>query len=70
MMRHLQSGLNNVEIIKGGIDDPKLPVALLDGVLIVVTFRSDELGRGHPLRPVLAELDRLAWVAKIGRAHV
>src|SRR5262249_25418115 len=31
----------------------------LDGVLIVVTFRSDELHRRHPLRPVLAELGRL-----------
>jgi DNA-binding CsgD family transcriptional regulator/tetratricopeptide (TPR) repeat protein len=38
---------------------------VLHGVLIVVTFRSDELRRGHPLRPVLAELDRLAWVARL-----
>src|SRR5260370_21318718 len=38
---------------------------VLDGVLIVVTFRSDELHRGHPLRPVLAELDRLGWVARL-----
>lgn len=37
----------------------------LHGVLIVVTFRSDELRRGHPLRPVLAELDRLAWVTRL-----
>jgi len=37
----------------------------LHGVLIVVTFRSDELRRGHPLRPVLAELDRLGWVARL-----
>ena len=37
----------------------------LRGVLIVVTFRSDELRRGHPLRPVLAELDRLAWVTRL-----
>ena len=37
----------------------------LDGVLIVVTFRSDELHRGHPLRPVLAELGRLGWVARL-----
>jgi predicted ATPase len=36
----------------------------LDGVLIVVTFRSDELHRTHPLRPVLAELDRLGRVAR------
>jgi DNA-binding CsgD family transcriptional regulator len=37
----------------------------LGGVLIVVTFRSDELHRTHPLRPVLAELDRLGWVARL-----
>src|SRR5215469_15860484 len=37
----------------------------LHGVLIMVTFRSDELRRGHPLRPVLAELDRLGWVARL-----
>lgn len=37
----------------------------LGGVLIVVTFRSDELRRGHPLRPVLAELDRLGWVTRL-----
>lgn len=37
----------------------------LHGVLIVVTFRSDELGRGHPLRPVLAELGRLDWVTRL-----
>ncbi len=38
---------------------------VLADVLIVVTFRSDELDRGHPLRPVLAELDRLAWVVRL-----
>ena len=38
---------------------------VLAGVLIVVTFRSDELGRDHPLRPVLAELDRLGWVVRL-----
>ena len=31
----------------------------LDGVLIVGTYRSDELHRTHPLRPLLAELDRI-----------
>src|SRR5262249_60430050 len=39
---------------------------VLAGVLIVVTFRSDDLHRGHPLRPVLAELGRLGWVARLG----
>jgi len=31
-------------------------------LLIVVTFRSDELHRTHPLRPLLAELARIDWV--------
>jgi ATP/maltotriose-dependent transcriptional regulator MalT len=38
-----------------------LPVARL---LIVVTFRSDELTRTHPLRPLLAELGRISWVER------
>ena len=38
---------------------------VLQDVMIVVTFRSDELDRAHPLRPVLAELDRLDWVARL-----
>jgi len=37
---------------------------VLPGVLIIGTFRSDELHRTHPLRPVLAELARLAWVQR------
>jgi DNA-binding CsgD family transcriptional regulator len=37
----------------------------LSGVLIVVTFRSDELHRAHPLRPFLAEVDRIAWVQRL-----
>jgi predicted ATPase len=37
----------------------------LRGVLIVVTFRSDELHRSHPLRPQLAELARMDWVRRI-----
>ncbi len=36
----------------------------LPGVLIIGTFRSDELHRIHPLRPLLAELARLAWVQR------
>ena len=35
---------------------------VLPGLLIVVTFRSDELHRTHPLRPLLAELGRIGWV--------
>jgi ATP/maltotriose-dependent transcriptional regulator MalT len=37
----------------------------LDGLLIVVTYRSDELHRTHPLRPLLAELGRVGWVARL-----
>jgi predicted ATPase len=37
----------------------------LRGVLIVVTFRSDELHRTHPLRPLLAELARIEWVQRV-----
>jgi DNA-binding CsgD family transcriptional regulator/tetratricopeptide (TPR) repeat protein len=38
---------------------------VMSGLLIVVTFRSDELHRTHPLRPMLATLDRIAWVERI-----
>jgi len=38
---------------------------VLTGLLIVVTFRSDELHRTHPLRPLLAELGRIAWVERM-----
>jgi len=37
----------------------------IGGLLIIVTFRSDELHRTHPLRPMLATLDRIAWVERI-----
>ena len=37
----------------------------LDAVLIVVTYRSDDLHRNHPLRPLLAELDRIGWVTRL-----
>ena len=38
---------------------------ILDRVLIIVTYRSDELHRTHPLRPLLAELGRLSWVERM-----
>jgi ATP/maltotriose-dependent transcriptional regulator MalT len=38
---------------------------MIEGLLIVVTYRSDELHRTHPLRPLLAELGRVDWVARI-----
>jgi DNA-binding CsgD family transcriptional regulator/tetratricopeptide (TPR) repeat protein len=34
-------------------------------VLVVATYRSDEMRRSHPLRPVLAELGRLPHVERI-----
>jgi DNA-binding CsgD family transcriptional regulator len=34
-------------------------------VLLVVTFRSDELHRTHPLRPLLAELGRMEGVTRV-----
>ncbi|MBV9207625.1 MAG: AAA family ATPase [Actinobacteria bacterium] len=37
----------------------------VSGLLIVVTFRSDELHRTHPLRPLLASLDRITWVERL-----
>ncbi len=37
----------------------------ISGLLIVVTFRSDELHRTHPLRPMLAALDRITWVERV-----
>ena len=47
---------------------------VLDRVLIMVSYRSDELHRTHPLRPLLAELSRHPWVRRIqlprlGRVH-
>jgi DNA-binding CsgD family transcriptional regulator/tetratricopeptide (TPR) repeat protein len=43
--------------------------------MLVLTYRSDDLHRGHPLRPFLAELDRLGgikWIelAGIGRREL
>jgi DNA-binding CsgD family transcriptional regulator len=37
----------------------------IGGLLIVVTYRSDDLHRTHPLRPLLAELGRVGWVRRI-----
>jgi ATP/maltotriose-dependent transcriptional regulator MalT len=42
----------------------------LDGVLIVATYRSDDLHRTHPLRPLLAELDRVDWVTRMDLARL
>jgi predicted ATPase len=42
----------------------------LDGVLIVVTYRSDDLHRTHPLRPLLAELARVDWVTRMDLARL
>jgi ATP/maltotriose-dependent transcriptional regulator MalT len=37
----------------------------LGRVLIVVSYRSDELHRTHPLRPLIAELTRIDWVERM-----
>jgi DNA-binding CsgD family transcriptional regulator/tetratricopeptide (TPR) repeat protein len=37
----------------------------LPGLLMLVTFRSDELHRTHPVRPLLAELARYSWVERL-----
>ena len=37
----------------------------LGHVLIVVSYRSDELHRTHPLRPLIAELTRIDWVERM-----
>jgi DNA-binding CsgD family transcriptional regulator/tetratricopeptide (TPR) repeat protein len=34
-------------------------------LLILVSYRTDDLDRGHPLRPLLAELDRLPSVQRV-----
>ena len=36
-----------------------------EGLLMVVTYRADDLHRAHPLRPLLAELDRIGWVTRM-----
>jgi DNA-binding CsgD family transcriptional regulator/tetratricopeptide (TPR) repeat protein len=40
--------------------------ARTEPLCLLVTYRSDELHRRHPLRPVLAELERVAGVQRIG----
>ncbi|TDD77687.1 helix-turn-helix transcriptional regulator [Actinomadura darangshiensis] len=47
----------------------------MPGLLMVTTHRSDQLDRSHPLRRLLAELDRSAWVrrfelGRLSRAEV
>jgi predicted ATPase/DNA-binding CsgD family transcriptional regulator len=39
--------------------------ARLPQVLLLATYRTDELHRGHPLRPFLAELDRVRGVQRL-----
>src|SRR6266699_3223010 len=36
-----------------------------EGLLMVVTYRSDDLHRAHPLRSLLAELDRIGCVTRM-----
>ncbi len=37
-----------------------------EALCVVLTYRSDELHRRHPLRPLLAELERAAGVERVG----
>src|SRR5690606_30140939 len=37
-------------------------------VLLVVTYRSDDIHREHPLRPVMAEMQRFPWVTRVDLA--
>ncbi|WP_433333339.1 helix-turn-helix transcriptional regulator [Spirillospora sp. CA-294931] len=39
-------------------------LGVVSSLMIVVTYRSDELHRSHPLRPLLAELDRIDRVGR------
>ena len=39
--------------------------ARLPRLLLIATYRTDELHRGHPLRPFLAELDRVRGVQRL-----
>ncbi|MEV5747998.1 AAA family ATPase [Actinoallomurus sp. NPDC052308] len=39
-------------------------------VLLVITFRSDELHRSHPMRPVIAELERIEGVVRLDLPHL
>ena len=41
--------------------------ARTEQLCLLVTYRSDELHRRHPLRPVLAELERVPGVQRIAR---
>ena len=36
----------------------------------MVTYRSDDLYRVHPLRPLLAELGRISWVTRMDLARL
>jgi predicted ATPase len=40
------------------------------GVMLVLTYRTDDLHRGHPLRPFLAELDRREGVERVTLAGI
>ncbi|HWU20697.1 MAG TPA: AAA family ATPase [Nocardioides sp.] len=42
-----------------------LALTAMPGRLVLVTFRSDEMRRRHPLRPLLAELARLPTVTRV-----
>jgi ATP/maltotriose-dependent transcriptional regulator MalT len=39
-------------------------------VLLIMTYRADEVGRGHPLRPLLAEFERTRRVVRLDLARL
>ncbi len=44
--------------------------ARLQRLLLIATYRTDELHRGHPLRPFVAELDRVRGVRRVELARL
>ncbi|MGI5187416.1 helix-turn-helix transcriptional regulator [Promicromonospora sp. CA-289599] len=41
-----------------------------DGLLLLLTYRSDDVGRAHPLRTVMAELDRARLTTRLDLARL
>ncbi|HEY3956498.1 MAG TPA: AAA family ATPase [Streptosporangiaceae bacterium] len=54
------AGASTMELLSFLVDNQDA----LAGVLIIVTYRSDELHRGHPLSTMLSGLGRFGWVLR------
>jgi AAA ATPase domain len=54
------AGASTMELLSFLVDNQDA----LAGVLIIVTYRSDELHRGHPLCTMLSDLGRFGWVLR------